>query len=103
MPSFEDIPDLGWEPEVLLTKANGIKRNALIGLVVGFVGLFFFGIVLGAYAVYSARDALIDINVYGVARNYKWVARAAQLVGALAVIYWIASLVYGILRAGSAH
>jgi hypothetical protein len=103
MPSFEDIPDLGWEPEVLEKKAQGIKRNALIGLVVGVVGLVFFGILLGAYAVYSARDALVDINVYGVGRNYRWVARAAQVIGALAVIHWIANLVFGILRAGSTH
>jgi len=101
MPSFEEIPDLGWEPDVLAAKAKGIKRNALIGLAVGIVGLFFFGILLGAYAVYSGRDALIDINVYGVGRNYKWVARTAQFIGVLAIMYWIASLVFGVLRAGS--
>jgi hypothetical protein len=26
MPSFEEIPDLGWEPEVLEAKAKGINE-----------------------------------------------------------------------------
>lgn len=98
MPSFQDIPDLGWEPSVLAAKSKAIKRNASIGLAVGIVGLFFFGIILGLYAVYSARDALIDINVYGVATGYKWVARAAQIVGGLAVLYWIANIVVPLIR-----
>jgi MFS superfamily sulfate permease-like transporter len=101
MPSFEEIPDLGWEPEVLQTKERVIKRDALIGLVVGLIGLMFFGILLGAYAVYSGRDALTNINVYGVGRNYRWVAHAAQIIGVLAMLYWIVSLIVGILRAGS--
>lgn len=98
MPSFEEMPELGWEPEVLEAKAKAIKRNALVGLGTGILGLFCFGIILGAYAVHSARDALIDIDVYGVGRNYKWVARAAQVIGAIGVIYWIVSLILGIAR-----
>lgn len=98
MPSFEEMPDLGWEPEILEEKAKAIKRNALVGLAVGILGLFCFGIILGAYAVYSARDALIDIDVYGVGRNYKWVARVAQVIGAVGVIYWIVSLILSITR-----
>ena len=86
MPSYQEMPDLGWEPEVLEAKGKAVKRNALVGVAAGVASFFLFGIVLGAYAIYSARDALIDINVYNVGRNYKWVARAAQVLGGAAII-----------------
>lgn len=102
MPSFEEITDLGWEPEVLEAKTKSIRREAAIGLAVGLAGLpfglffvllfglffvLFFGPIVGAYAIYSGRDALVDINVYGVGGEYKWVARAAQLLGGLSIIW----------------
>lgn len=100
MPSFEEIPDLGWEPEVLEAKTKSIKRDAIIGVIVGVVGLLFgilfgilFGVIIGAYAIYSGRDALVNINVYGVGREYKWVARAAQLLGGLSIIWPVVRLI----------
>jgi uncharacterized membrane protein len=102
MPSFEEIIDLGWEPEVLEAKNNSIKRDATIGVAVGAGGLIlgsffillfglffgvFFGLIVGAYAIYSGRDALVNINVYGVGRAYKGIARAAQLLGGLSIIW----------------
>ena len=108
MPSFEEIVDLGWEPEVLEAKTKSIRRDAAVGLTVGLaalpLGLFFvllfglffvlfFGIIAGAYAIYSGRDALVDINVYGIGREYKWVARAAQLLGGLSMILPVALII----------
>ena len=79
------MPDLGWEPEVLEVKAKAAKRNAIIGVVAALVGFVFFGIILGAYAIYSARDAITDMNVYNVSTEYKWVARMAQVLGCLSI------------------
>ena len=93
MPSFQEIPDLGWEPEVLEAKAKAAKRNAIIGVVAALVGFVFFGIILGAYAIYSARDAITDINVYNVSTEYKWVARVAQVLGCLSIGLSILSLI----------
>jgi len=108
MPSFEEITDLGWEPEVLEAKTGSIRRDATIGLIVGLAGVpfglffiilfglffaVFFGLIAGAYAIYSGRDALVDINVYGVGREYKWVARAAQLLGGLSIILPLALII----------
>lgn len=96
MPTFKEIPDLNWEPEVLEKKVKAVRRNALIAIFVGIDGLFFFGILFGLYAIYAARDALIDSDVYGVGRGYRWVARAAQVVGGIGVVYWIATFVFGL-------
>ena len=113
MPSFEEITDLGWEPEVLEAKTKSIRRDTAIALTVGLAaypfGLFFlllfgllfyifFGAIVGAYAIYSARDALTNINVYGVGREYKLVARAAQLLGGLSVIWPVALVILFFVR-----
>lgn len=105
MATFEDIADLGWEPEVLGAKTRSVRRDAATGLIVGLAalpfGLFFlflfgiffvifFGAIVGAYAISRGRDALVDINVYGVGREYKWVARAAQLLGGFSIIWPLA-------------
>lgn len=102
MPSFEEIADLCWEPEVLETKTKSIKRDATMGVAVGAAGLLigsffillfglffgvFFGLIVGSYAIYSGRDALVNINVYGAGREYKEIARAAQLLGGLSIIW----------------
>jgi hypothetical protein len=93
LPSFEEIGDLGWEPEVLEAKAKSIKRDAIMGIVAGIIGFFIFGILLGAYAIYSGRDALLNIKVYGVGRTYKWVALTAQVLGVLAIILSIVGII----------
>jgi hypothetical protein len=105
MPSFEVTTDSGWEAEVLEAKAKSIKRDAIVSLIVGIAalpfslfflflfGLFFvlfFGPIVGAYAISRARDALVNINVYGVGREYKWVTRAAQLLGGFSIIWPVA-------------
>jgi hypothetical protein len=93
LPSFEEIGDLGWEPAVLEAKAKSIKRDAIVGAVAGLIGFFIFGILLGAYAIYSGRDALLNIKVYGVGRTYKWVALTAQVLGVLAIILSVVGIV----------
>ena len=105
MPSVENSIDLDWEPTVLEAKTKSIRRDATTSLVVGLAavpfGLFFlflfgllfiifFGGITGAYAISKARDALVNINVYGVGREYKWVARAAQLLGGFSIIWPLA-------------
>jgi hypothetical protein len=105
MPSAETSIDLDWEPAVLAAKTKSIKRDAATSLVVGLAavpfglfflflfGLFFvifFGAIVGAYAISKAKDALVDINVYGVGREYKWAARAAQLLGIFSIIWPLA-------------
>ncbi|HEX7317679.1 MAG TPA: hypothetical protein VF297_27500 [Pyrinomonadaceae bacterium] len=102
MPSFDKTIDLDWEPAVLEAKTRSIRRDAAISLVVGLAGvpfglfflflfglffIIFFGAIVGAYAISKARDALVDINVYGVGREYKWVARAAQLLGGFSILW----------------
>ena len=98
MPSFEEIPDLGWEPEVLEAKTKSIRKDAVVGVIVGVVGLILgilfgvlFGVLFGAYAIYSGSDALVTVNVYGVGRDYKVVARVAQLLGALSILLPVAN------------
>jgi hypothetical protein len=98
VPSYQEMPDLGWEPEVLEAKAKAIKRDAFLGLAASLVGLFFFGILLGAYAIYAARDALTNINVYNVNRNYRWVARIAQILGLLDIIFAIIGIILRLSR-----
>jgi hypothetical protein len=98
MPSYQEMPDLGWEPEVLETKAKAIRRNAFLALGASLVGLIFFGILLGAYAIYAARDALTDINVYNVNRDYRWVARIAQVLGCLDIIFSILNIILRLTR-----
>ncbi|MET0648202.1 MAG: hypothetical protein ABW208_16440 [Pyrinomonadaceae bacterium] len=105
MSSSEKISDLDWEPAVLEAKTKSIRRDATISIVVGLAGvpfglfflllfglffIIFFGGIIGAYAISKARDALVDINVYGVGREYKWVARAAQLLGCFSIIWPLA-------------
>src|ERR1044072_1686000 len=105
MSSVEKSIDLDWEPAVLEAKTRSIKNDATISLVVGLAaipcglfflflfGLFFtifFGAIIGAYAISKARDGLVNINVYGVGREYKWVARAAQLLGVFSIIWPLA-------------
>ena len=91
MPDLELVDErLTFQPQPL----GGARDAAAFGLFFLFLfGLFFvlfFGAIVGAYAISRGRDALVNINVYGVGLEYKWVVRAAQLLGAFSIIWPLA-------------
>jgi hypothetical protein len=84
-------PSIGsslYPPEVLAAKAASAAKDARNALILGIVGLFCFGFILGFLAFRKANEAIETIDVYEVAQDKRGLATAAKVLGVLDIIGW---------------
>jgi len=82
---------------VLDAKAKQIADDAKQALIMGIVGVFCFGFILGIIAVRKANSAHEAINVYEVGLDYRGLATGAKVLGIIDIVAWVFVLIARIM------
>jgi hypothetical protein len=85
-PPLPSIGDSFYEPHVLEQKAKQVKDDMRTSLILGLLGLFCCGFVLGYFAYRRADDAVETIDIYGVLRERRSMAVALKVLGIFDIV-----------------
>lgn len=76
-------------PMVNSGEAEAIAKDAKTALILGIVGLFCFGAILGIIAVIKANGVLSKIASTGVGAESRGTANAARILGIIDIVLWL--------------
>jgi hypothetical protein len=82
-----------YPPDVLASKAAQVASEAKTALILGIVGVFCFGFILGYLAFRKANEALETIQIYEVAQDKKGLAMTAKILGIFDICAWVVGLI----------
>lgn len=77
-----------YPPDVLRAKTAEAESEAKNALIMGIVGIFCLGLILGIFAIKKSSNAISIIDTYGVAPEKRGMAMAGKILGILDIIGW---------------
>jgi hypothetical protein len=87
--------------------AGEIKNQAIASLVVGIVGFFCFGFVLGPFAIYRGSKALRLIRENNIGQEHATLAQVGRIFGIVDMVLWVGWLCFNVfsvmVRASHRH
>jgi hypothetical protein len=88
IPPPPPVSDSPYSPEVLANAAATASKDARNALIMGIVGIFCLGLILGILAYQKANQAIETIDNYGVAQDKRGLATAAKVIGIIDIVGW---------------
>jgi hypothetical protein len=85
-PPHPPIGDPLYPPHVLEQKAKQVKDDMRTSLILGLIGLFCCGFILGYFAFRRASDATETIDIYGVLTERRSMAVALKVLGIFDIV-----------------
>jgi hypothetical protein len=85
-PPQPPIGDPLYPPYVLQQKAQQVKDDMRTSLILGLLGLFCCGFILGYFAFRRADDAIETIDIYGVLTERRSMAVALKVLGIFDIV-----------------
>jgi hypothetical protein len=82
-----------YPPYVLDQKASEAANDAKNALIMGIIGFFCFGFILGILAYRKANSALETMDIYQVAQDKRGLATAAKVIAIIDIVLWALGLV----------
>ena len=77
-----------YSPHVLQQKTKEVSDNIRNGLILGVIGVFCFGFILGYLAFRRGSDAQDIIDRYEVAKDKRGLALAVKILGIVDIVGW---------------
>jgi hypothetical protein len=69
--------------------ASEIKNQAIASLVVGIIGFFCFGFLLGPFAIYRGSKALRLIRENNIGQEHATLAQVGRVLGIVSLVLWV--------------
>jgi hypothetical protein len=69
--------------------AGEIKNQAIASLVVGIIGFFCFGFLLGPFAIYRGSKALRLSRQYNIGLEHRTMAQVGRILGIVSLVLWV--------------
>jgi hypothetical protein len=79
--------------------AGEIKNQAIASLVVGIIGFFCLGFILGPFAIYRGSKALRLIRQYNIGQQHATLAQVGRVLGIISLVLWVGWFGFSFLSA----